>query len=79
MKVAGLSRITRSADPPVLNPALEFLLHRAKAVDVGDHVARHEADIVPVHFVLVARIAQAHPQLHGVWSVHITRKAGKTP
>jgi hypothetical protein len=32
---------------------------------VRDQVGRHEADIVPVHRILRARIAQTGPDLHG--------------
>jgi hypothetical protein len=53
------------ADAAILHPALKLLLHRAETMGVGDHVAGHEADIVPVHLVLVAGVTQPNPQLHG--------------
>ena len=49
------------ADPAVLNPALKLLLWQGKAVHVGDQFDGHEADIMPVHRILRARIAEAHP------------------
>jgi hypothetical protein len=51
-------------DPAFLQPALELLLHRPEAVHVGDHVERHEADVVPVHRVLRTGVTEADPELH---------------
>lgn len=58
-----------TADPPFLGPALELLLHGAEVVHLGNGVHRHEADIVAVHRILRARIAQPGPDLHVVFLV----------
>ena len=55
----------RAADAALLEPALELLLHGPEGVHLGDHVERHEADVVPVHRVLRTRISEADPELHG--------------
>jgi hypothetical protein len=55
-----------AADAPFLHPAGKFLLHGCEIVDFGNGVHRHEADIVPVHRILRARIAEADPELHRV-------------
>ncbi len=47
-----------------LHPSLKLLFGRGEAVHVGDDVGRHEADIMPVHRILGARIAQPDPDLH---------------
>ena len=54
-----------AADPALLGPAGKGLLRRVEAVHLGDRVDRHEADIVPLHRVGRAGIAEADPDLHG--------------
>src|SRR3546814_13704564 len=36
-------------DPPFLHPTGKLPLHRSEAMHVGNHVNRHESDIVPMH------------------------------
>src|SRR3546814_4450149 len=40
-------------------------LFRSEAVNLGDGVHGHEADVVPVERILRARITKADPKLHG--------------
>jgi hypothetical protein len=51
-------------DPAFARPALKALLPNIKAVELLEGVHGHEADIVPVHRVSVAGIAEASPDLH---------------
>ena len=53
-----------AADAALAHQAAEFLGPGAKAVDVGDHVERHEADVVAVERILRPRIAETCPDLH---------------
>ena len=61
LPLVRIELVARAADPPLRGPALELLLPRVEAVDLGDRVDRHEADIVPVQRILRARIAEADP------------------
>src|SRR3546814_2574839 len=51
-------------DPPFLHPTGKLPLHRSEAMHVGNHVNRHESDIVPMHGIVRSGISKANPNLH---------------
>src|SRR5262249_10082854 len=55
-----------AADAPLRDQAAEARAPWRKAMALGDRVERHEADIVPLHGVVRAGIAEADPELHRV-------------
>ena len=54
-----------AADPAFGDEAAELLLPRAEIMRLGDHVSRHEADVVPVECIFRTGIPEADPKLHG--------------
>ena len=66
MKVCGLSsRICCAADAAFRDQAAVLLRPRREIMHRGDDVGGHEADIVPLKRIFIARIAEADRELHG--------------
>src|SRR4051812_42424109 len=54
-----------AADAAFADQAPELLRPWTEAVRLRDHVGAHEADVVALHRIFGARIAEPDPELHG--------------